>query len=167
MVPILPVEDVAGRPSVRMFPDGIGYAWTYGSHKGSAVYGLFDPDGTIRYVGMTRRGVRHRYQSHIWPQWWDARSPKAKWIEGLHPDWPRVAILDEVAVEDGPAAERRWIEHYCTRDAHCSLTNVNEHLRLHAWHELCAVPIHLRRFYVRADLRATVESDERCHEEAA
>jgi len=87
------------------------------------VYGLTDPDSTIRYVGFSKTGMT-RPRGHASPSNLKPNTPKTRWIRSLLDRGERygIVVLQEVATDaDGYAAEMHWIAQL--RNAGVSLTN--------------------------------------------
>lgn len=92
------------------------------------IYGLFNPSGSIRYVGKTRNSLRQRLQEHIA---YAKRNPekhdhKLHWIRFLlaKGEEPYIRLLEEVREKEWQIAERKWITEL--RRAGVNLTNTSE-----------------------------------------
>jgi group I intron endonuclease len=73
-----------------------------------SVYGLSDPRaGEIRYVGVTKQKLSHRYSKHLRDQ---SNNHKAAWVKSLKKNGlvPQLHIL-EICRRDGKSEEMAWI----------------------------------------------------------
>ena len=91
------------------------------------IYTLSDPrTGELRYVGMTAKPSRRRYQhTQLWYQG-GRKNHLANWLrllisEGLVPDF---SVIEEVADGAWQESERRWIQHYLEEG--CDLVNATD-----------------------------------------
>lgn len=89
------------------------------------IYGLFSPEGELRYIGKTVKPIRARFLEHIRPSCLDREtSYKNNWIKGLIKagNLPYAQEIQQVASEkDLQAAEMYWISFF--RNNGCNLVN--------------------------------------------
>lgn len=94
------------------------------------IYTLSDPrTNEVRYVGMTTRGVKVRYNQHLkqMKSLNDTRGPhRAKWLKLLDTKglFPVLSVVESGTGDSWVAAEKRWIKYY--RDCGCDLTNLTD-----------------------------------------
>ena len=76
------------------------------------IYGLFDPDGQIRYIGKANCAAK-RFKTHLWDSRHNKR-PVCNWIRGLTAQGklPRLEVLEIVDRASWQDAERRLIAKY-------------------------------------------------------
>lgn len=90
------------------------------------IYSLSDPSSKeVRYIGKSD-DPEFRLRKHLRPCNLRARTVKNSWLKSLLDQGvtPTLEILEEVAKDRWPEAERRWILHY--RNKGCDLTNGND-----------------------------------------
>lgn len=88
------------------------------------IYGLHAPGGPIKYIGKTKRSLRHRLTEHISDaKSRDQNNQRGHWIRKLlnAGQEPEMVILERVSEDDWQYAERKWIAFY--RDAGFDLVN--------------------------------------------
>lgn len=91
------------------------------------VYGLFDPDGELRYVGQTVRSTAQRLRDHLRPSALKKNNHRSAWIKsllarGVSPAIHPIQVL--ASVEDLAEAERYWIAFFRARG--CRLVNSSD-----------------------------------------
>lgn len=86
------------------------------------VYGLFDSDQRLRYVGKTTGYVNRRRDAH-WARRHEAPSHLGSWLRSLT-ERPQVRVLGLFTEEEWAHAERAWIRD--ARVAGCDLVNTSE-----------------------------------------
>lgn len=73
--------------------------------KEATIYGLFGPDGVIRYIGQTRNNPVNRLQCHISTARRGDNSAKSEWIRSVNYE----VQFAELASTDNPNEEERNI----------------------------------------------------------
>jgi len=88
------------------------------------IYGLFSPEGELRYVGKTLRSLSRRLKQHLWTGSLRKENHRNSWIKSLlakgqSPDIQLIQALNTVA--DLNEAEKYWIGFF--RNQGCDLVN--------------------------------------------
>lgn len=97
-------------------------------HKPAVIYLLIDPrDDSVRYVGVTTKNLKQRYNEHASAARRGERSYAYAWFRQVLADGlrPEIKPIEDIAPGgDWISAERRWIKFY--RDAGARLANLTD-----------------------------------------
>lgn len=86
------------------------------------IYGLFSPDGELRYVGKTSKVLKKRLWEHTAVSQLKYACHRTNWIKSLYPQKPYIQLIQTLSSEkELNEAEIYWISYF--RSVGCRLVN--------------------------------------------